>query len=236
MCLQTFNISKPIYTPHHTWRQQAVYHQHPSINRYRGTRGGTRKLKKISTIIGNRPSNIIRERTVIKGVKNYIEISPSITVGNCTKVAVLNARSINNKSDFLKLYITEQKLDLCCISETWLKPDNADSDYESNNIVPEGYVIHRHDRKGKQGGGVAVISKSGYKSTVVSGKVYNSFEYIMLQIKVNNKALRLINIYRPPNPSIKSFVDDFGNLMETINSLKFVIDYWRFKHTYGQFG
>ena len=64
---------------------------------------------------------------------------------------------------------------------------DPDNQYECQNITPNGYVVHHTDRTGKQGGGVAVVCKSGYKSEHLTGTSYNSFDYVMVQVKANKK-------------------------------------------------
>ena len=134
-------------------------------------------------------------------------------------MAVINAGYVNNKSDYLKLYIKEKHIDICCISETWLKSSDPGNQYECKNIIPNGYIMHSTNRTGKQGGGVAVVCKSGYKSEHLTGTSYNSFEYVIVQLRANENSLQLINVYRPPDLSVASFYDDFSDLLERTNSL-----------------
>ena len=94
-----------------------------------------------------------------------------------------------NKSDYLKLYIQEKNIDIFCISETWLKSSNPGNQHECKSIIPNGYVMHRTDRTGKQGGAVAVVCKCDYKSEHLTCTSYNSFEYIMVQLKANKTGL-----------------------------------------------
>ena len=61
---------------------------------------------------------------------------------NWIGLAVINAGSVNNKSDYLKLYIQEKNIDICCISETCLKSFDPDNQYECKNIIPNEYVMH----------------------------------------------------------------------------------------------
>ena len=54
-----------------------------------------------------------------------------------TGLAVINARSVSNKSDYLKLYIQEKNINICCISETWLKSSNPGNQWECKHIITQ---------------------------------------------------------------------------------------------------
>ena len=79
-----------------------------------------------------------------------------------TKFGLINARSIRNKVDEIRSYSVDFDLDVCIVTEMWLKPNSV---FEVNIVVPEGYniIIHHFDRAESCGGGVAVISKLSYK-------------------------------------------------------------------------
>ena len=58
---------------------------------------------------------------------------------------------MNNKFDDLSCVLKDDNVDIACISETWLKEDIP------NDVVGiSGYIMYRHDRSHKRGGGVAV--------------------------------------------------------------------------------
>ena len=52
--------------------------------------------------------------------------------------------------------ISENNIDICCVTESWLDPD-----IPSEAVDIDNYVIHRSDRNdGRQGGGVAAYVRS----------------------------------------------------------------------------
>ena len=51
-------------------------------------------------------------------------------------VATINCDSSNNKADNIADYIFEQDLDICCLTETWLKSDDT---VTIGELCPYGY-------------------------------------------------------------------------------------------------
>ena len=68
------------------------------------------------------------------------------------------------------------------------------------------------------------VSKSFSKVTVRNQVIFNTFEYIDLEILSKNKVIRLITLYRPPTidgkRKEKEFIEEFGNYLDTINNLR----------------
>ena len=76
-----------------------------------------------------------------------------------TSFYLLNARSIRNKSTFIKEFVTESDIDILAITETWLQGDCYD--YISRDVTATNYIF-RHVDRGSRGGGVGLLYKKGF--------------------------------------------------------------------------
>ena len=75
----------------------------------------------------------------------------------------VNARSIRNKAPQVQLEIGAQRIDVCAITETWLRPSDEEA-IPLQQITPPGYDIISYPRSnGKTGRGLAVVYKSHTK-------------------------------------------------------------------------
>ena len=72
---------------------------------------------------------------------------------------VLNARSVAKPDASAALYadLKSKNVDVCCISETWLKDTRMD-----HLIYPQSFTTLRKDRKNRAGGGVADLCKNDW--------------------------------------------------------------------------
>ena len=112
----------------------------------------------------------------------------------CTGVwTVFNARSLCNKLDELHLFLHEQNVDVCCVSETWLTAAVPDS-----LICPSNYTIFRHDRP-TPGGGVAIFVKKAIDAVVVDIPAeFSHIEVICVDLLFSTTNCRVICFYRRP--------------------------------------
>ena len=78
---------------------------------------------------------------------------------NCAKLALLNARSVRNKTDVITDYIHEHDLDIVALTEPWLTNDQKDT-ANIRKLTPDGYNFVHFPRSDRQGGGVGVLFKS----------------------------------------------------------------------------
>ena len=144
---------------------------------------------------------------------NLLSIQPSKERHTYLSLAHVNVLSIRNKIGSFQHYLQDEKIDLCAVTETWLKPDNI---IHPKEITPPGYdILSKPRTDGKQGGGVALV----YNSSV---KVYNitqadqptGLDYMNVHVKFRNKTLNLYIIYRHPNSNILQFTESLTNLLE----------------------
>ena len=69
------------------------------------------------------------------------------------KYCLFNARSLTNKLSTFQSYVYSNRLNIYCITETWLTCNGI----FNNEILPTGYTIFRKDRD-THGGGVLIAS------------------------------------------------------------------------------
>ena len=140
----------------------------------------------------------------------------SINCGNeQLSYALINARSVGNKSSQVLDLIMENNLDIFVIMETWLF---SGEQAKLNMITPEGYVSFskpRDERKG--GGGITIICQNELKCETKNSSFHaTSFEFLHLGITINNKYLSLYTIYRlePNIEKMSVFFDEFATYLE----------------------
>ena len=74
------------------------------------------------------------------GIANQ-ETSVGIS-SDCSGVcAVINARSLCNKHDEFRLCLSDDSIDVCCVTKTWLNNSIHDS-----FVCAKDYVVYRHAR------------------------------------------------------------------------------------------
>ena len=76
---------------------------------------------------------------------------------NFLKVALLNVRSIRNKTVFVPEYLSDKNIELCAITETWLVENEKVVEQELKEM---GYYLLHSPRQCKKGGGVGILSKN----------------------------------------------------------------------------
>ena len=102
---------------------------------------------------------------------------------------------------------------------------NVSNSSKIKEMTPKTHTFYHLPRVAKTGGGVGVfVSKSFSKVTGRNQVIFDTFEYIDLEILSKNKVIRLITLYRPPTidgkRKEKEFIEEFGNYLDTINNLR----------------
>ena len=120
----------------------------------------------------------------------------SINCGNeGLSCALINAKSVANKSSQVLDLIMENNLDIVVITETWLF---SGEQAKLNMITPECYISFSKPRDERIGGGIAIICQNELKCETKNSSFHaTSFEFLHLGITINNKYFSLYTIYSP---------------------------------------
>ena len=155
----------------------------------------------------HRPSN----RTIVQENNINIALIPN---KHCRKAidykcATINCHSIVNTSADFKVELIEHNLDVCALTETWIKEgDNT----MAIQLCPDGYSSVSIPREGRRG--IAIVHKSDI--TLRSKTIYNyqTMECTDFLLDFQNVLVNLCVIYRPPNTSIVTFCEDLTDHQE----------------------
>ena len=129
------------------------------------------------------------------------------------KLALLNVRSLLNKSFLINDLICSYNLDFLLLTDTWLDlANNVSTLIES---APPNYNFMSAIRENKKGGGIASIFNASFQCRQSSFGDFVSFEYLSTIIKGSPQIILLI-IYRPPKHSPKVCLEELSELLSAI--------------------
>lgn len=104
-------------------------------------------------------------------------------------VTTWNARGIKNKSIELFQFLINCKIDVCLVSETWLKPNMC--------LNHEKFFIYRNDRENMRGGGVAIIIRKNIPHQLLPIVNTTLIENIGIKILTNSDFIDIFSCYFP---------------------------------------
>ena len=110
----------------------------------------------------------------------------------------INARSLTSKSTDFKQHLIQHDINICAVSETWLKEDIEPETLQE--IAPQGYKIYSTPcRTGKQGGGLALVCKQKLKMDMVNINANNTtMKLVIYRSKIAMHSIIFILVYHPP--------------------------------------
>jgi len=150
----------------------------------------------------------------------------SPTSQHTINAGVLNVRSARRKAALIHDVIHDNRLDVLCLTETWIPADAPDA--IKLDCAPPGYAaLHRHrslstDRRG----GVALIDRDSIKATSVDVGDYTEFESLSAKlVGRQSRSVVVVCVYRPPGPFSSTFIDQLSDLFDQLVLLdcKFVV-------------
>ena len=110
--------------------------------------------------------------------------------------AVFSSRSVRNKIESIIDHVVENDIGLCTVTETLL--NDADS-VSISQLSVAGYFFKNFSRESQnRGGGTGILFRDSVNVSLVDGKENKSFEYSEWIVKVHDRSMRQIIVYRPP--------------------------------------
>lgn len=129
-------------------------------------------------------------------------------------MALLNVRSLTNKSFIVNDLISTHNLDITLLTETWLDRNGTVALIET---APPNFKFLQTTRTEKRGGGIAAVLSDSYSCKEIPpfGE-FTSFEHLAISITCNAPIL-IITVYRPPK-SKYGFLDEFSELLSKVST------------------
>ena len=167
-------------------------------------------LNKIADEI-NEQYNDMDSLSEFAGYCKYLDSGNDLmTNSSDLKVLHLNVRSILSKqSDFVKL-LSNNKVDICTINETWLKKDNK------HLLKLHDYICVTQEHKTGKGGGVGIaISKNlKFHRREDLENCLEMLEVCIIELLGRKRKVLIASVYRAPNSNDKEFSNGLRKLIE----------------------
>ena len=140
-------------------------------------------------------------------------------------MATFNCRSFCNKTVSVLELLKEEEIDVCFLTETWLKLDDKAKYAE---VKDHGFDIISAPRRGR-GGGVAFLYNPSVIKLTRNTVRYSSFEVLEAVVKSQDQLIRLCVVYRSTQVSStksyqetkkKLFMDQFSDYLAVVFRLR----------------
>lgn len=153
-------------------------------------------VKSFFYLMANNPNFYTSTNWCIPGT-----VIKSALIRNKLSVCCVNSQSICArklcKIEELRAIVSVSKVDIVCVSETWLNEN-----VNSSILSIDGYNIVRHDRVGRLGGGVLIYIKCDIPFNLVAKSDNQSgvaiTEFLSIEVILQNEKLLLTAFYNPP--------------------------------------
>ena len=130
----------------------------PKEQLYQRSRAGNKLFHRIHSIISSSEKLATKKKSLISTM-DHTNLQPILVnkfTSKSIKISHINTGLINNEVLDIQQYITSNLIDICAISETWIK-SNADTN-TIKEIAPQEYrMISQPCKSGKQGSGLALL-------------------------------------------------------------------------------
>ena len=146
----------------------------------------------------------------IKTIHNSLQ--PTLPYRADLHSALINCRSVVNKTQEIQLELVNNSLDLCILTKTWIKECDT---ITPTRLCPNGYKSLSISRQDRVGGGIAIVYKSDLNISITSSQPFKTMELSCFSISTGNRLINLITIYRPPDSNVLEFCNELAKLLET---------------------
>ena len=185
-------------------------------NPYRRSKAGQRLFHWIHSIVNRGLQNTNNNKVHIRPAGSYL-VPVNITMDTTRLLCIshINARSICNKIESFQEHLLAKRVDVCAVTETWLKQADINS-MAHREVPPEGYNIISHSRPDdRTGGGVAIVYRENVKvKDHTETNLFSTMEYMNVSIYLNISTINLYIIYRYPASSVIDFCNELTSLLE----------------------
>ena len=146
-----------------------------------------------------------QKKKVTKKIKRYVPEPEALSV------YLINLRSCNNKTALMKQLINDLDLDICSITETWLKEED---EVGKATLKPDGYKILSSPGPSRPDGGIAIIHKENLQVAKSHEYQFGTCECTDFKISFDQFSYTLALFYRPEDHPSMSFINDMVEYME----------------------
>ena len=136
---------------------------------------------------------------------------PENTSSSATNFGLINVRFMIQKMALIHDVISDNRLDLLAVTETWIYENSPD--VHKRDAAPAGFsIVHAHwsitpRTRGKQHGGVvALIHHEDIRVRVIPTPSTRTFEILLVKVINCIIGLTIAVIYRPPSTKLTDFV------------------------------
>ena len=183
---------------------------------YRRSKGGMNLFHKIHTRISDRHYSLLNTHSSRCPNPSILKPIPkAIDKHRLLNLSHINAHSIANKIDQFQIEVCDNKVDLCAITEMWIKKDDIEA--ITKEVPPLGYKIFSKPRTtGKNGGGLALVYKDylTVNELIAENHTFNTIEIQGYHVRLDHISINLYVTYRIPSMSIISFCDELSQVLE----------------------
>src|SRR5664279_433359 len=162
---------------------------------------------------GRQHATPLRKPSVVSDFAAERELGPADR-SSSTSIGWLNVQSLRTKTDMISTSIIDRELDVVVLTETF---HNASDDICLRLTTPPGYAVVDVARPNRRGGGVAVIFRKNWKSSILPLPACTKLEAIAVRLTVGADCFVILAVYRPGSEEVSSlFFEELATILETL--------------------